>query len=214
MDDFPPSNIIMGWRTAIAVVAGVSTVSGVAGVSLFAQSDSRIVREAHASTVIARHTHAPVLRVYGSEQPRTNSSVTLPANLTFPDFFRPTIESMLERSPSFRRQCLRIGLTPALLVRLTNVQTNTLSGPRARTSISRGAEGRIVANVSIRRIDDLPELIAHELEHVIEQLDGVNLRTRSALSGTGVWNCDDGSFETTRAVRVGRAVANETIGDR
>jgi hypothetical protein len=204
----------MQWRSAIAIVAGASTVSGVAGVPLFAQSDTRATRDAHASTVLALNTHAPVLRVYGSEQSLTNSIVAIPANLTFPDFVRPMIESMLERSATFRRQCLRIGRTPKLLVQVTTVQTNIAAGARARTKIGRTADGRVTATVTIKRIENLPELIAHELEHVIEQLDGVDLRTRSALSGTGVWNCGDGSFETTRAVRIGRAVFREMTGDR
>jgi hypothetical protein len=64
--------------------------------------------------------------------------------------------------------------------------------------------------VEIRVLDHLAELIAHEIEHVIEQIDGVDLRVQSLLPGTGVRSCMDGSFETVRAVRVGRRVAQET----
>jgi len=54
-------------------------------------------------------------------------------------------------------------------------------------------------------------LIAHEIEHVIERLDGVDLRARAALPGTGVRLCDGGddAFETIRARRAGLAVAEE-----
>jgi hypothetical protein len=181
---------------------------------VFAQSDSHLARESSAPAVIARHAPAPVMRVYGSDEPPTASSVELPVNLTFAEHFRPTIEAMLERSPTFRRQCLRIAQTPGLMVRMRLLHGNPTSGVRARTDIGISADRRVIASVAIRPLENLPELIAHEFEHIVEQIDGVDLRARSELAGTGVWNCDDGSFETVRAVRVGRAVARETASRR
>ena len=200
----------MHWSRAIALLASVSTVPGVAGVPLFAQSDSRATRADHAPVRIARHTTASVLRVYEGEQAPPHTTGTLPPNVTVPELLRPTMEAMLERSPTFRRQCQRIGAAPGLIVRLTRLQPGSASGPRASTRIVRGAGGRLTASVTIRGLDDVPELIAHELEHVIEQLDGVDLRTRSALAGKDVWSCADGSFETRRAVRIGREAARES----
>ena len=164
--------------------------------------------------MIALHAHTPVLRVYVSEQPLAASSVTIPSNLTFPEVFRPIIDSMLERSPAFRRQCLRISQRAALLVRVNSQAGNTSGGSKARTEIVTTEDGRIVATVRVKPLEDVAESIAHEFEHVIERLDGVDLRARSSLPDTGVWNCADGSFETTRAVRIGRLVARETHGDR
>jgi hypothetical protein len=152
--------------------------------------------------------------VYVSEHSLAASSVTIPSNLTFPNIFRPIIDSMLQRSPAFRRQCLRISQIPTLEVRVRTQQGNAPAGSRARTDIVTSKGGRIVATVTIKQLEHLAELIAHELEHVIERLDGVDFRARSSLSGTGVWHCDDGSYETTRAMRIGRTVALETDGDR
>jgi hypothetical protein len=100
------------------------------------------------------------------------------------------------------------------MVRMRLLHGNPTSGVRARTDIGISADRRVIASVAIRPLENLPELIAHEFEHILEQIDGVDLRARSELAGTGVWNCDDGSFETVRAVRVGRAVARETASRR
>jgi hypothetical protein len=65
--------------------------------------------------------------------------------------------------------------------------------------------------IYLSRLDDPVELIAHELEHVIEQLDHVDLPSRAALPGTGVRRTvsPDGAFETTRASQTGLRVAQE-----
>ena len=52
----------------------------------------------------------------------------------------------------------------------------------------------------------LVEILAHEFEHVIEQLDGVELR---ADPSHGVYQLANGSFETARAVHIGRQVSGE-----
>ena len=82
-------------------------------------------------------------------------------------------------------------------------------GPRARTQITQVAGKRLLATVEINPLGDFMELLAHELEHIIEQLDGVDLAARSTVARSGVWGCMDGTFETSRAVRVGTLVANE-----
>jgi hypothetical protein len=58
------------------------------------------------------------------------------------------------------------------------------------------------------------ELLAHELEHIIEQLDGIDLAAKAAVARSGVRECVDGSFETSRAVRVGTLVALEARAGR
>ena len=62
-----------------------------------------------------------------------------------------------------------------------------------------------------------PEYLAHEIEHVLEQVDGVDLR-RSARGGLeGVQETQSSVFETARAIAIGRVVAREVAqwgGDR
>lgn len=159
-------------------------------------------------TSLALAGSAGVLRVYGhaeGEPPRA----ALPSNLTFSPMYRQTIESLLERSPGFRRQSLRIAQAEHLTVRLENLFPSGQRGSRARTRIVRTPEGRLEAIVQLSPLDDVAELIAHELEHIIEQLDGVDLHVQASLPGTGVRACADGSFETIRAARVGTMVARQ-----
>ena len=54
-----------------------------------------------------------------------------------------------------------------------------------------------------------PEYLAHEIEHVLEQIDGVNLRWAFEQRLDGVRLTAAEHFETTRAVAVGRTVADE-----
>jgi hypothetical protein len=204
----------MHWRREFAVVAAVPIVCGVQCVSAFAQADDRVSRSFAAPVPALQHSHPLVTRVYLREQSFTASAVSIPDNLSFPSSFRSLIESMFERSATFRRQCLRIAQAHWLTVRIVSYRDLASSRSRARTTIRRAAGGRLEASVSVQPSGDVAELIAHELEHVIEQLDGVDLRARSALDGTGVWHSEDGSYETTRAVRMGRAVARETGSQR
>jgi hypothetical protein len=55
------------------------------------------------------------------------------------------------------------------------------------------------------------ELIAHELEHVIEQLDGVDLAAKADTDSSSVKRGDtpEPAYETVRATRMGLAVAAE-----
>jgi len=52
------------------------------------------------------------------------------------------------------------------------------------------------------------ELIAHELEHVLERLEGVNFLLGAQVRGSGI-SLSGGTFETTRAIDAGRRVARE-----
>jgi hypothetical protein len=82
---------------------------------------------------------------------------------------------------------------------------------RARTRFWKDRNGSHYATVEIGSNDDQIELIAHEIEHVIEQLDGVDLRASAAMPASGVRLCDDSGevFETVRASRAGLAASEE-----
>jgi len=79
-------------------------------------------------------------------------------------------------------------------------------GARAMTRMVRQIDG-LTARVEVARYDNVVELIAHELEHVIEQIDRVDL----AESAAGIYSVAAGGmvFETERAKRVGLTVAQE-----
>ena len=85
--------------------------------------------------------------------------------------------------------------------------------PRASSRFVRKNSDLVRAEVEVRRldIDTFVETIAHELEHVVEQLDDVDLTRsvdRQGVRAGGSWN-RLAAFETERALRLGRAVAAE-----
>lgn len=117
---------------------------------------------------------------------------------------------MLRRSPTFARQCQRIAGASHLTITLEIVPGRSAYQRRAKTAIDRRG-GRLRATVVIAQPAQFVELVAHEFEHIIEQLDEIDLPMKAALPHSGVQALDsDGPvFETVRAHRVGLRVANE-----
>ena len=131
-----------------------------------------------------------------------------------PDTVRTTVAAMLRTSPTFRHQCARIGRTSALRVVVTQPLVGAGPAGGALTRITRAAGG-ILAEVELRHSGDAVTLLAHEFEHILEQLDGVDLIALAARSGTGVRLLPHASgFETERAIAMGRQVASEVFGHR
>jgi hypothetical protein len=117
---------------------------------------------------------------------------------------------MWQSSPTFRRQCARIGQAQAELdVEVRDQPTSRMSGVRAWTDIeARGRHGHTaIVYLKVEYQQQVVELIGHEMEHLLEWLDGVNLASGS--HGHAVKDAGDGAFETVRATRVGRQVALE-----
>ena len=194
-----------GERNGALAFVSAAIVLSVAGIPGLAQSNA--VRWRTTSSELTVGIAANGVGVY-VDPPAAGDAVEAPPNLTIPSTYRASVATMLERSPMFRRQCLRLAAAPhlAVVVRLLHPLT---AGPRARTQIRRSGLGRLDANVEINPLGNFAELLAHELEHVIEQLDGIDLAAKSAVARSGVRSCTDGTFETNRAVRVGTVVALE-----
>ena len=146
--------------------------------------------------------------VAGDAIPR---QLALPPNLVVSDMFRPLVESMLRESPTFRRQCVRLAGEPALTVHLTVNPPPRRADRRATTRLTRNVNGHLTAVVDIGPFENTQELIAHEFEHIIEQLDGVDLAARAAQPHTGVSTVGSAvdMFETMRAQRMGLKVLSE-----
>jgi hypothetical protein len=158
----------------------------------------------------ADRTRAGVAHILNTGVP-AQPTIALPPNLIVPPFLRSVVGSMIRTSPTFRRQCLRLANAPRTTVVLGWFQPQDTEKVRARTVVSVTPEGARVAMVAIRPVDDPVELIAHELEHVLEQLDDVDLPALAAVPTSGVRRCDCGkeTFETIRAARAGLAAAAE-----
>lgn len=146
--------------------------------------------------------------VAGEAIPR---QLAAPPNLVVQEIYRPLVESMLRDSPTFRRQCIRIAAEPKLTVHLVIGPVQQRSDIRAITRMTRKPNGALAAYIDIGRMHDTVELIAHEFEHIIEQLDGIDLAERAALPHTGVSMVGPVAdmFETRRARLVGLKVASE-----
>jgi hypothetical protein len=66
------------------------------------------------------------------------------------------------------------------------------------------------AHIRLRSVDRAAaEHLAHEIEHVLEQLDDVDLHDAVARRVSGANARSGATFETTRAITVGRLVARE-----
>jgi hypothetical protein len=188
----------------VARTAASTVVAGVLNVPAFAQTNT-------APWMLAfERSAAGVVREYIPGDRSVPGELSLPANLEVPAVFRGTLESMLSRSPTFRQQCRRLAHATSLTVRMHHAAA-PLRGAGARTRIVRRPDNTLEATVEISRLGSAVELIAHEIEHVIEQLDEIDLPSRAAVSGSGVSRAAgmDASFETKRAIRVGLKVAQE-----
>lgn len=120
----------------------------------------------------------------------------------------PRISVMLKRSATFREQCRRVAGTRRLYIRV-HVNALIVSDRfRARTRIFRFESGVMIAEVELRTPWAPEEWIAHEFEHVLEQIEGVPLVELADRTGR-VWRTADDMFESERAIRAGRTVLGE-----
>jgi hypothetical protein len=130
-----------------------------------------------------------------------------PSNLAAASVFQSSLDRMWRSSPTFNGQCRRLVAAPRLTVVLRLEERQRRPSFYARTVFERQDGALVAAHVFLSPTPNVVELIAHEVEHVLEQLDGVDLE---AQAGSGhVWKREDGAFETRRATEVGRRVARE-----
>jgi hypothetical protein len=133
----------------------------------------------------------------------------LPSNIQITDMFRPTVEALIEMSPTLQRQSRLIGATRSVRIVIA-VRGGLKDGhARARASIARHEAGFLNARIELPIAHDLPELLAHELEHVIEQIEGVNLAALARQDSSLAHRDHQGIYETARATRIGLAAAGE-----
>ena len=133
----------------------------------------------------------------------------LPATVYMPAELLRYVDAMLSSSHTFRTQCRRIADARRLRVLIRVDPALGEWRHRARTTIDRVATGEMLARVSISPRHNPIEWIAHEFEHIVEQLDGVSLRSLQAAN-KGVWFSMEEMYETARAVGAGRTVVAET----
>lgn len=129
----------------------------------------------------------------------------LPSNIDA-GMFGSQILEILSRSETFRRQCLRIAAVRFLRIRL-GISPQVSADYRAFTLLARYDAGALRADVTLVFAENYVELLGHEFEHVLEQIDGVNLRADAARGHARV--LPDGAYETRRATEAGLQVLRE-----
>ena len=133
----------------------------------------------------------------------------IPANLIVPEAVRPLVAAMWRQSPTFRRQCARLAENPAVIVTIELV-----AGSRHRRALTRVQPHdtglRAAVQIELRKPTLYVEHIAHELEHVLEYLDGTDLPRLARQRVDGVME-GGGQYETARARAVGAAVARDAL---
>lgn len=133
----------------------------------------------------------------------------LPSTIAIEPGMQPIVRSALEHSPTFRQQCRILEAAPALAATVRVTTRTPGASERAVARMHRHPSGALEATIEIRGTENLIELLGHEFEHVIEQLDGVNL---PALASAGeARRLRDGAFETRRAIAAGERVSNEAL---
>ena len=163
---------------------------------------------AHAAPTIGAGRTEPVPREAIRRGETTPAMMTVLSQWQPDRAFEDVIGELWEASPTFRRQCRRLSVAaPALRVHVRLEDPTRGSSARARASVEwRGgsiASAAMFIPVSLAT----PELIAHELEHVLEQIDRVDFEAH--LHSGMAWRHAAEGFETQRAIEAGRRVARE-----
>ena len=127
-----------------------------------------------------------------------------PANLQS-GAFATLVEQMWRESETFRQQCQRLGEERELTVKVLADASRARGPIRAWTELSRKSGSAMLARVIIHVPADAIELIAHELEHVIEQIDGAGA-TGVRVTTT---HASGAAYESQRAMEAGKLVARE-----
>jgi hypothetical protein len=137
-----------------------------------------------------------------------------PVRVQLSEDLRRVAAATVERSPTFRSQLDRLGRAAGLVVTARFDPTIDQRSYRARTVIHRLRTGELLATVSIDPRGRVVEWLAHEFEHILEQVEGLHLPSLARRT-TAIWRTGNGEmFETDRAIRAGRRVVEETRANR
>lgn len=139
------------------------------------------------------------------------ASPALPPTIALEPGLEPIVRWTLENSPTFRQQCRILEASVALTATVRVAPRSAGSTERAISTVRRNPSGTLEAAIEIRATESLTELLGHEFEHVIEQLDGVNLRDLEAEGEAR--RVDGGAFETRRAIVAGQRVSGEVLNN-
>jgi hypothetical protein len=143
--------------------------------------------------------------------PRMVQRPVLSSNIQADGELRQTIEQLLGRSRTLRTQCARIGAASRVRVWITIEPRVVTAETRARSTVRRFDSGLLDVVIELPPVGaDFVELLAHELEHVTEFIDGIDLRALARNRDRHVIERrSDGAIESDRAYAAGLAAAAE-----
>jgi hypothetical protein len=137
----------------------------------------------------------------------------LPRTIEYDRSLHGFVAELMRRSSTFRQQCAVIAAAKHVRIRVVVTPPSRLTmAPRAVARIERYDFGLIRARIELPAAGAHTEYLPHEFEHVIEQIEGLNLAELTRAGDPGVVQIENGMFETTRARLAGRAVAAEVYG--
>jgi len=131
----------------------------------------------------------------------------LPPNLIATRDARRLLEKVWRRSPTFRLQCARISQAQWLRIKLSFTARATIPQRYRALAIVNKRDGLVT--IRIFTLSDYVELIGHEFEHVVEQIEGVDLNALVAERNGAARRHEDGGIETERALNAGRKIEAE-----
>ena len=131
----------------------------------------------------------------------------LPPSVQLEPGLEPIVRRTLEHSPTFRRQCRALASAPDIAITVEVAIRPVGIYRRASGLLRVMPSGGLVGAIEIYAPTDLPELLGHELEHVIEQLDGIDLARAVAgrpCAAHGRWLVRDRARGGDRPARLRR----------
>ncbi len=128
-----------------------------------------------------------------------------PCRLVITEALRPSVQLAWARSPTFRSQCARLAQAGTIV--FVHMAASVQIRRQAQSVIGVTTDGATIARVLVRSSADTVELIAHEFEHVLEYLEGVDHRRSGNM-------LSHDAYETDRAMDAGTRVAREVRESR
>ena len=116
---------------------------------------------------------------------------------------KPFADLAWEHSATFREQCRTLGAARAVVIVRSSRETL-----RADARMTVSDDGTVLARIRVNPASRVLEYLAHELEHVVERVEGVDLLLESRRGGSRVVLIG-GVYETRRANDAGLRVARE-----
>jgi hypothetical protein len=135
----------------------------------------------------------------------------LPQQIWVSNPLHDVVVEMWNRSPTFRRQCREVAAYRTIQVQI-RLDPNLVHDPirNAFCDMVQYNTGTLIARISVSPYR-LHELIAHEMEHVCERIEGIKVEREARLGRAGFYVIGraERHYETDRAARVGRQVEAE-----